>query len=323
MMTGRESADEIEDVAARWVWRLDCEGLTPELEAELALWRAADPRREGALLQAEAAWMMLDRAAQLASLPPQRPSHRVLPGLHRRQLAFGVGGAVAASLAGVAFIAIARERYATAVGEIRRVPLKDGSTAAINTHSEVEVAMTSNARVVKIARGEAWFQVTRNPERPFIVEAGRVRVRAVGTAFSVRRREGGAEVLVSEGVVEAWAVGAEGHVVRISVGERAFVADNAAVREEVAGASEIDRTLAWRAGKIDLAGETLAAAAGEFNRYNTRKLVVRDSAFAQERLYGVFRIDDPEGFARSVGQSLGVEINLRNTEVILIGGDVR
>ncbi len=322
-MTDRETADEIEDGAARWVWRLDREGRTPELEAELVAWRAADPRREGAFLQAEAAWMTLDRGAQLAPLSRRRPPPSTRSGLHRRQLVVGGGAAVAASLAGVAFVALSSERYATAVGEIRRVPLKDGSTAAINTQSDVEVAMTPKARLVKIARGEAWFQVARNPERPFIVEVGRVRVQAVGTAFSVRRREGGAEVLVNEGVVEAWAVGAEGHVVRIAVGERAFVADNAAVREEVAGASEIDRALAWRAGKIDLAGETLAAAAGEFNRYNTRKLIVRDPAFAQERLYGVFRIDDPEGFARSVRQSFGVEIDLRNTEEILIGADVR
>lgn len=322
-MTDRESADEIEEAAAGWVWRLDREGRTPKLQAQLAAWCAADPRREGAFLQAEAAWMTLDRSAQLAPLPQRRPPTRTRRGLHRRRLVFGGGAAVAASLAGVAFVALSGERYATAIGEIRRVPLKDGSTAAINTQSAVEVAMTPTARVVKVSRGEAWFQVARNPERPFIVEAGRVRVQAIGTAFSVRRREGGAEVLVSEGVVEAWAVGAEGHVIRIAVGERAFVADNAAVREEAAGASEIDRALAWRAGKIDLAGETLAAASADFNRYNTRKLVVRNRELAQERLYGVFRIDDPEGFARSVQQSLGADIYLGSPEEILIVAKTR
>lgn len=315
-MTDRETADQIEAAAALWVWRLDREPRTPELEAELAAWRMADSRREGALLQAEAAWMMLDRGAQLAS---GRPAARRWPALPRRRLLVGGGVAIAASLAGVAYLGLSGQRYGAQVGEIRRVPLEDGSTAVINTSSALEVAMSPKARTVKVARGEVWFQVARNLERPFVVEAGRIRVRAIGTAFSVRLREGGADILVSEGVVEAWAAGAEGHVVRVEAGGRAFIADNAAVRQEVAGASEIDRALAWRAGKIDLAGETLATAVTEFNRYNARRLVVEDPSVASQRFYGVFRTDDPAGFARSVGQSLGVEVALDDPAVIRIG----
>jgi transmembrane sensor len=52
--------------------------------------------------------------------------------------------------------------------------------------------MKPGLRQVKLDRGEAWFQVAKDPQRPFVVESGPVRVRAVGTAFSVRRREGGA-----------------------------------------------------------------------------------------------------------------------------------
>lgn len=318
-MTDRETADEIEDAAVRWVWRLDRDGRTPELETELHAWLAVDARRQGAFLQAEAAWAVLDRGRQLVGVTPFEPLPRRRHLVPRRALLAGGGAVIAASAAGVVSLALPREHYGTAVGEIRRVPLKDGSTAAINTHSVVEVAMSPEARIVKLARGEAWFQVAKNPERPFIVEAGRVRVRAIGTAFSVRRREDGADILVSEGVVETWAIGAEGHTVRVAAGAKAFVAENAAINETAAGPSEIDRELAWRGGKIDLAGETLAAAAAEFNRYNARKLIVGDPTIAQERLYGIFRTDDPEGFAHSVQQSLGARVSLDDPEVIRIG----
>ena len=79
-------------------------------------------------------------------------------------------------------------------------------------------------------------------------------------------------MLVTEGVVQAWADGAEGDIVRLTAGQRAFIADNAAIRQQPAAPSELDRTLAWRGGKIDLAGNTLADAIAEFNRYNRRQI---------------------------------------------------
>ncbi|MDO8910240.1 MAG: FecR domain-containing protein [Phenylobacterium sp.] len=316
-MNRRETADEIEEEAARWVWRLDREERTPAIEAALAEWLSGDTRRQGALLLAEASWAMLDRGSQMAGdLPLEHIQRR---GVARRSLVAGGGAALAACLAGAGYVALPREQYRTAVGEIRRIPLKDGSTAAINTQSSVEVDLKPNVRLVKLARGEAWFQVAKNPERPFLVEAGAVRVQAVGTAFAVKRREDGAEILVSEGVVETWVKGAEGHRVRLSAGQSVFVAENAAIAERVAGPSEIDRQLAWRSGKIDLAGETLAEAAAEFNRYNVRKLVIANRALANQRFYGLFRTDDPLGFAIAVRHSLGAQVGIDEPGQIIIG----
>jgi transmembrane sensor len=253
----RERADEIEEAAVRWLWRIDREGRSPALDAALEAWLDGDSRRRGAFLHAEATWSVLDRAAQLdavetPSAAASKPSRRVM---------LGLGGAVlAASAAGLAFLGLRQQRYDTKLGEIRRV-------------------------------------------------------RAVGTAFSVRRLEGGAEILVTEGVVEAWREDAEGHRARLVAGDKAFIANDAGITEAAAKPSEIDRRLAWRSGQIDLAGETLGEAVEEFNRYNIRKLVVADAALTQERLYGVFRTDDPEGFARSVRLSIGAPVVLGETEI--------
>jgi len=201
------------------------------------------------------------------------------------------------------------QEYQTQIGEIRRVPLADGSIATINTASDIDVKLAKDQRDVVLERGEAWFQVAHDRTRPFVVTAGRVRVVAVGTAFSVRREEEGAQVLVTEGVVEAWARGAEGHKIRLAAGHQAYVGDNAAIRPEAAPPSAVDRALAWRGGKVELVDETLADAAEEFNRYNERKIVIRDKQLASERFNGVFRVDDPEGFVRAVGQSLNVHVD--------------
>lgn len=309
-MQRRQTAAEIESEAARWTLRLDREGHTEQTAAELEAWLADDPRRQGALLQAEATWALLDRGRLLkagAAVPSQR--------LPRRALFAGLGAAMAAGL--VAAVMVDRpERFDTAVGEVRRVPLGDGSTAAINTDSAVAVTMTGAVRRVRLDRGEVWFQVARDESRPFVVEAGPVRARAVGTAFSVRRHKDGADIMVTEGVVKIWVKGGEARAVEVRAGSKAFLSYVGHETSRRESAEDIDRELAWRAGRIDLAGETLEAAAHEFNRYNSIKLEVAPS-LASERLYGVFRVDDPEGFAAAVGASLRADVRTTATAIVI------
>lgn len=318
----RESAREIEAQAASWLMRLDRDGRTPETEKKLSQWLAGDARRRGALLQAEAAWALIGRLGDESETAPLgagarsvlEPARRP----NRRSLLLGGGAAaLAASFAGALWLWPGGETYDTAVGEIRRVPLADGSTAAVNTASRVAVQLDAHRRIIRVEQGEAWFRVARDPDRPFLVMAGPVRVMALGTAFSVRRRENGADILVSEGVVAAWTDGAEGNRIELRAGERAFVADNAQVRTKPAEAAAVDRALAWRGGRIDLAGETLEEAVAEFNRYNRRPIVIADAQLARQRFHGLFRTDDPEGFALAVQSSLSVPVRATPREILI------
>lgn len=79
----------------------------------------------------------------------------------------------------------------------------------------------------------------------------------------------------------------------------------------------VDRALAWRSGKLDLAGETLTYAIEELNRYNARKIVLENPEFGQERLYGIFRTDDPELFARTVGESFELRVDIESNQIVL------
>src|SRR5579859_2393883 len=180
-MTKRETANEIDEAAFRWVARLDQDGEDSKLLSELNEWLAEDARHEGAYLRAQALWLRLDRASQ-AEAEQIRP-----PVLSRRRVLTGaVGTALAASMAG-AWLLLDDKHVETEIGEIRHMPLSDGSVADLNTQSSVRVTMAKDVRRVRLAEGEAWFHVEHDPNRPFVVESGLVRVRAVGTAFSVRK----------------------------------------------------------------------------------------------------------------------------------------
>jgi transmembrane sensor len=288
-----------------WIARLDRDGPDARLQAELDAWLAGDTRRQGAFLRAEAAWSLLDRASILAP-----PEHEAPAGVGRRRLLIG-GGSLAASLVAMAggwrgVRAMRTLRIDTAKGEIRRVPLSDGSMAIVNTDTLVKVDLRPQLRAVTLDKGEAWFEVAKDTARPFVVTAGDIRVRAVGTAFSVRRRRGGAVVQVTEGVVEAWSVGHEARAVRVSQGGKAFVPPAADPAVAAQASAEIDRNLAWRTGQIVLNGDTLGEAAAEFNRYNDQQIVIEDEGLASQTYVGRFRTNEPEAFVAAVELTLGV-----------------
>lgn len=313
-MTPPETSEQIEVAAS--LWAVKDRPLSPEDEALLSDWLAGDPRRRGALLRAQAGWASLSRARALG--PSQSWQGVRLNAMSRRRLLAGGGiaaGLMAACGAGL-FVFLRSEETATRTGEIRRLPMSDGSIAAINTESAIRVAMTEQQRNVELVRGEVWFKVAKNPERPFVVTAGDARVQAVGTAFSVRRHEDGAEVLVTEGTVKAWLNGADQPAVILKAGDRTFI--GAKIAPAVDHAPEVvDNALAWREGKIALAGKTLADVAADYNRYNRTQIVIRDPGLGGERLFGRFSTDDPEGFSNAVAQAFDAEVTRTDTTIYI------
>lgn len=312
----------IDSEAAAWVSRLDRAGDDPAVRAEHQAWLEADRRHQGAFLRAEAMWRTMDRARalhaqDLTTAPARFPPAR-FPVVSRRLLLGGAAaGAAAAVAAGVAVMP-QRRTYRTAAREIRRVQLADGSVAAINSETEIEVVLTHGLRRVRLIKGDAWFQVAKDASRPFVVESGGASVRAVGTAFSVRRDVALTEVLVSEGVVELASAAAKAQrPVRVGAGSRTLLHLDGRLTTGPVSTASINRRLAWREAQIALDGDTLAEAVESFNRYNRRRLVVLSPELNEEPLVGWFWMDDPVSFAEAVGSSLGAKVEVRAEEIRL------
>jgi transmembrane sensor len=130
----------------------------------------------------------------------------------RRRAAWFIPGALAAAAAVVLGVFLARTEKpsdATAmaiaagqIGLIERRTLEDGSIVELNRGAELRVSFSTGERHIELSRGEAHFQVAKDPNRPFTVRAGTVTVRAIGTAFNVQRRTASVDVLVTEGTVD-------------------------------------------------------------------------------------------------------------------------
>lgn len=256
-------------------------------------------------------------SARLRADPPPMAlatpvAEAVLPLLSRRRL---VGGAMAASVAGVAATAAWRyakdvELYRTQIGERRVVTLPDGSRVRLNTASTIEVAMTRTERHVRLVQGEALFEVAHDKQRPFLVDAASARLRAVGTAFNVRIRENVVELTVTEGVVAVSESGETAPKVaapHIAAGGGAVIRSGA-VAPTVLGGEVLRQRTAWQDGVIELEGETLPQAVEEFNRYRAQPIIVGDARLANIRVGGRFEVDEADKFLLALENSFPVQV---------------
>ncbi len=303
------SANPIDAQACEWAAALDRELGAPEAAA-LDAWLAADSRHRGALLRAQAGMALLDRCRALGSgddAAAGAEEEAPTPGAWRttrRQAMALAGVGVAGGLIGAGALALWPQGSGirTRIGEMRRVPLADGSMAVVNSGSELSVSFTRRRRDVELAQGEAWFQVAKAPDRPFTVTAGRVRVQAVGTAFNVRRAGLGVDVVVTEGTVKVWSEGGEPQLVK--AGQRARLDDGVGLAVSAIAPDAAQQELAWREGQIVLDDVTLAQAAQRFNAYHEDRLEV-DPALADRRVVGSFQTNDMDGFAQACAAMVG------------------
>lgn len=318
----------IDRQALDWAVRQSDGPLDEGAQRAFDAWYAADIRHQGAYLRAVAINRALNGATVQESLRPKRERLAAewagaswqRSGSRRAFLAAGCAAAGAAFLALPRLFGGAdRTVLTTARGEFRKVPLADKSVADINSGSLLEVRMTARARQVALKQGEVWLEVAKDKTRPFIVEAGGVRVRAVGTAFGVRRYANGAEVLVTEGTVEVWRDGSARRRL-VHAGERTVVSsratDIAVARQPV----EVQRKLAWREGKLIFDNQTLSEAVADFNRYSQKKIVIADPALGRRKLVGQYQIDAPERFAQDVGAFLQIPVVVTAEKIVIGSG---
>lgn len=328
-----------DEAAAAWIVRITEGPLGAEDQAELDGWRAESPANAAAFAKAEAAWKLFDGAPSDPALDALRASALAAGKEPRRGLWAGVGVGIAASLlAAVAlntgYLPFGQKadapqvaaksapattatpkapdsgEFATAKGERRTVRLADGSTITLNTDSAIRVGYVADRRLVRLLRGQALFEVAKDPHRPFVVQAGAKQVTALGTIFEVRLDADRMKVTLVEGKVVVDEVedrpddGAPVMVPTVLAPGEALVAAEGA--KPLLTKVDTDQQLRWREGFVEFDDATLAEAVSEMNRYSAKQLVIGDPATGQLHVSGVFRTGSPERFAAIVGELLPV-----------------
>jgi transmembrane sensor len=310
--------DDTEAIA--WVWRLD-RGLSPDEQDRFFQWLAADPAHADALRRCRAQWSRFNQVADWRPEHSERPNADLLAPAAVRPVRRRVWPwALAASLAvaGGLVFQLSRttgpaETVASVRTEDRRI-LPDRSAARLNAGAQIAVLYAPGERRVRLERGEAFFTVQPEPGRPFVVEAGGVDIRAVGTAFNVQLSGDGLEVIVTHGTVALAApasVAGSGGAAVLQANQRAKLAlaeKTPAAAVESIDHGEIQRRLSWQHGMMSFRDEALGAIVAELNRINATHIRLDDTPLAALRFSGTIRSDNVSGFARLLETAFGAEV---------------
>lgn len=307
--------DAITEEAIAWFVRTHSDQRTLADEDRFAQWLKQDPRHAEAYTRIEKLW----RAAGPEITP------RVLPGeidarvhdtkrARRNWWITSIAATLATVAIGGTYILSVHRSYitsgtfATEAGGQRELKLVDGSIITLNTRSEVSVDLAEHQRSIHLSRGEARFQVAKDASRPFIVDAGAARVRAVGTQFDVRRSDGRVAVTLVEGKVEvtptlntietpkpALLTAGQQLSLELDTGERRVEAVN------------LERASAWIHQQLIFDSVPLTVAVEEANRYLSVPIVIDDPALADIRVSGVVRAGNVESLVGTLEESFPVQ----------------
>lgn len=325
--------------------------VTQEVASEAAMWlaRLHGPDRSRSMERECLAWQARSAAHRLA-FERCTDTWQDVGGISRRNCTWshgrGHGGSAARRVASAA-VALAcvsmlvwcwwpaDDEYRTGMGEQRVVMLSDGTRMTLNTSTELRVDLTKTRRTVKVRRGEALFEVAKDPGRPFTVRALEASVIATGTAFMVRATpessggDGQLDVTLIEGqvIVQGTHPPEAGILptrVVMSPGERlrlkAVQGRGASSEPEVrVDRPRVEHLLAWKRGELWFDDVTLGEAVAEMNRYSASPAVSIDETLsAALRVSGIYRSGDNLGFARAIAQLHGLAVQEEQDRLALV-----
>ena len=287
---------------------------------EFFKWLAQSPQHIQAYLEVSAAWAdlpaqdserqidisgLVDRARAATDVvtlvhrespPPSRPDVDNSYRARKRGQRFALAAAAVLCILALSWVTLTphSEAYATGIGEQRTLHLADTSEVELNARSEVHVRLLRHRRDLVLAAGEAFFRVAKDPLRPFIVHAGDLEIRAVGTEFDVYRKHAATVVTVVEGRVSVRRAnpgnGQSTTVFEVPAGEQTIITAEGVSAPRVVSTED---ATAWIHRQLRFDDTPLSDVVAEFNRYNTQPLVIESAELQDLKISGLYSSTDP------------------------------
>ena len=321
--------EDIFEAASERFLRLKNRAGDPEVAGEIEAWLDKDPAHREAFEKVEAAWGAVgDNAASPEMVIARRDAlERAGKAAQNRWTSkvFGAGSPIQRYAAAVAILVVVVSAvlytvfapdasepslaYETAVGETRVLTLEDNSRISLDAGTHLEVTYTDEGRSIELYRGQAYFDVAKDPLRPFKVKAGDQTVVALGTEFNVEMINEQVLVTLVEGRVSVTGrqpvLSPDSSEIQITPMTRELEPGQQLVisREkpvELVETANLEKASSWRQGKLIFEDEALSAAVERMNRYSHIKIIVGDKDIEALGISGVFNAGDTEAFVEAL-----------------------
>jgi transmembrane sensor len=298
----------IRNEAAAWIMQLNAPDRTANTNAALRIWLAQGAVHREAF---ETAIDMWNAASTLPVSVAGRIAQQGIPERGSAQRPWLMAAAVAFVCLGTAAGIVNHFRdpsLATTVGEQRTLTLKDGTRVTLNTETRLTIAYDEKERRIDLDSGEAFFEVAKNVQRPFIVTVADRQVTALGTSFIVRHDDERTAVTLVEGKVSVAPLASsparmprsEMPITILEPGERLTINSHTPAQLD---RPQLAKITAWKRGQAAFQNTPLPEAIAEMNRYSSKKLVIADASAAAVRVSGIFRVGESQIFALALANT--------------------
>lgn len=323
-----DDSDRLREQAADWLLRLHAAPGDTALRERFEAWLSTHPDHADAYRRVARFWELADRlphdcAESLTTTPRRRrfPDRRLLLRTrrpHRRP------AALAAVVLGIALLIVLlpdirlywQADHLTGTGEVREVALEDGSLLVLDAASAVAVNYRSASRSVRLLAGRVYFEVTTVPDRPFMVQAGKITVTVTGTAFAVNRGDRRIGVAIRSGSVSV-AAGPTRPSNRLAAGNRLEVSNAGDMLER--GTVPPTDVAAWREGRLVVDNIRFADLIEQLDRHHRGLILLSDAALGERRITGVFDADDPSRALEAAAAGLNARVTALSPYLLIVG----
>lgn len=200
-------------------------------------------------------------------------------------------------------------------GEPREIDLADGSHASLSPGSAFRIDYSDKERRITLLRGQAWFDVRHESDRPFRVDARNIRTTDIGTAFEVGMTDATIHVAVQQGIVRVDDVEkARALSERLVAGQALTIDRDGQALQQVEASDLIG---AWRDGQLTVQDRPMSEVIEALRPWYRGLIVVRSDALAQRRVTGVYDLRDPAGAMEALTKAYGGRVT-RITPWVLV-----
>jgi transmembrane sensor len=317
------------DEAANWLLRLREAAGDPRVQDDFSAWLSRSSEHRAAWHRVRESWHLLGEGKPVYEhvWRPRSPQTlstdvgkgpRVRPGSQSRATrrrwqwvatTSAIGLAACLLVVAVPSLLLRLEAdYLTTTAQSRLVTLEDGTTVYLAADSAIKTDFSASRRQVRLLAGEAFFDVIRSPERPFVVDASGVKVEVTGTAFDVRLSSSATHVELARGAVGvSFDAAQRASLARLAPGQMLVVdrKSGAMTKSDIAP----EDIGAWRAGRLFVNDATIGAVVEQIQRYHAAWIAVPDVTLAQQTVTGLYDLRDPDRALRALVQPHGGKVH--------------
>ncbi|NSL86591.1 DUF4974 domain-containing protein [Chitinophaga sp. Mgbs1] len=270
-----------------------------------------DPLPAASAFDTQGQWQHLDAA--LDKVPAAPPATTRVVKMQRRY--WWAAAAVILIAGTITWLGPGRYKTVTTAQNLDSLHLPDGSTVYLNAHTSIRYARSfgKDNRHIKIEKGEAFFDVTRNEALPFTVDAPDVEVRVLGTSFNVKAADAGVKVFVQSGKVSAAWKGTEKKVILTPGVEASLKHRGSDINTQVY--SKNNNILAWKTRCLVFDDSPLTEVAAALSDFYNVQVNISNGQLADKKLLATFRNMPLDEVLDIMRKTLQINISHKNNLV--------